>query len=57
MKLRVKEIAEALDTEVSDIIAICAILKLPANSSISSLSIENAKKITDYYELKNNKSN
>tara|TARA_Y100001968_G_scaffold55982_2_gene47161 strand:- start:79 stop:237 length:159 start_codon:yes stop_codon:yes gene_type:complete len=50
MKLRVKEIAEALDADTSDILAICTILNLPVNSTISSLSIEQAKQITDYYE-------
>ena len=51
MKLRVKEIAEALGSEPSDIIAICTILKIPANSRISLLTIEDAKKVTDYFEI------
>tara|TARA_Y100001968_G_C18877024_1_gene489894 strand:+ start:247 stop:414 length:168 start_codon:yes stop_codon:yes gene_type:complete len=51
MKLRVNELAKALNADEADILAICAILKLPVNSRISSLTIENAKKITDYYEL------
>ena len=50
MKLRVKEISEALNADIDDIISICMILDLPASSSISSLSIDEAKKIIDYYE-------
>ncbi|WP_320664780.1 translation initiation factor IF-2 N-terminal domain-containing protein [Prochlorococcus sp. MIT 1223] len=50
MKIRVKELSEALGVEIADIISICAILKLPASSSISSLSLQDAKKITDYHE-------
>ena len=50
MKLRVKEIADALDTDSANILAICAILKIPATSKISSLLIKEAKAITDYYE-------
>ena len=52
MKLRVKELAEALEVDTSDILAICAILKIPAASRISSLTIEEAKQVTDYYERK-----
>tara|TARA_Y100001968_G_C19255501_1_gene666595 strand:- start:506 stop:673 length:168 start_codon:yes stop_codon:yes gene_type:complete len=55
MKLRIKELAEALEAETADVLAICAILKLPATSSISSLNIEDAKKITDYYSHKLNR--
>jgi len=53
MKLRVNEIALALNVDVSDVIAVCTILELPVTSRISSLTIQDAKKITDYYE--NNK--
>ncbi len=53
--LRVLELAEALDTDHSDILAICAILNLTATSRLSTLSFEDCKKITDYYEGKNNK--
>lgn len=50
MRIRVKEIAFALDVDPSDVIAVCTLLDLPVNSNISSLSIEEAKKVTDYYE-------
>ena len=53
MKLRVKEISEALNAEIEDIISICMILDVPASSSISSMSIDQAKKIIDYYEANN----
>ena len=53
MKLRVNELAEALNADESDVLAICAILQLPVNSRISSLTLENAKKVTDYYQLHN----
>ena len=48
--LRVLEIAEALDADTSEILAICAILGLSATSRISTLSFEDCKKVTDYYE-------
>ena len=51
MNLRVNELAKALDAEESDVLAICTLLKLPVTSRISSMSIENAKKVTDYYEI------
>ncbi len=51
--LRVIELAEALGTECSDVISICIILNLNATSRLSTLSFEECKKITDYYE--NNK--
>ena len=53
--LRVLELAEALEADCSDIIAICAILNLTATSRLSTLSFEDCKKITDYYEAKNKK--
>ena len=54
MKLRIKEIAEALDLDSSDILATCAMLNIPATSRISSLTINDAKRVTDYYQEKNN---
>jgi len=53
--LRVLELAKALDADYSEIIAICAILNLPATSRLSTLSFEDCKKITDYYEEENKK--
>ena len=53
--LRVLELAEALETDYSDILAICAILNLSATTRLSTLSFDDCKKITDYYEDKNKK--
>ena len=50
MKIRVNELARALNSDTSEILAICTLLKLPATSKISSLTIEQCKKITDYFE-------
>ena len=48
--LRVLELAKALETDYSDILAVCAILNLTATSRLSTISFEDCKKITDYYE-------
>ncbi len=52
--LRVLELSEALSIEASDLLAVCAILKLNATSRLSMLSFEDCKKITDYYEENSN---
>ena len=49
-RLRVKELAEALSVDSPDIIATCTILKIPASSPLSSLSVEQSKKIIDYIQ-------
>ncbi len=49
-RLRVKELAEAISVESSEIIATCAILQIPASSPLSSLSVENSKQIIDYIQ-------
>ena len=51
--LRVLELSEALNIDSSDLLAICAILKINATSKLSMLSFEESKKITDFYENKN----
>tara|TARA_B100001989_G_scaffold165387_1_gene118950 strand:- start:66 stop:230 length:165 start_codon:yes stop_codon:yes gene_type:complete len=51
--LRVIELSEALNVESSDLLAVCAILKMNATSRLSMLSFEESKKITDYYQNKN----
>ena len=51
--LRLLELSEALNVDTSDLLAICAILKIKASSRLSMLSFEECKKITDYYENKN----
>ena len=50
--LRVLELAEALGTEVSDVLSICTILNLNATSRLSIITFEDCKKITDFYEKK-----
>ena len=51
--LRVLELSEALNVDSPDLLPVCAILKINATSSLSMLSFEECKKITDYYENKN----
>ena len=51
--LRVLEVSDALNLDSSDLLAVCAILKIKATSRLSMLSLEECKKITDYYENKN----
>ena len=50
--LRVLELSEALNVEIEDLLAVCALLKFKASTRISMLSFEECKKITDYYEKK-----
>ena len=50
--LRVIELSEALNVDSSDLLAICAILKIKATSRLSMLSFKECKKITYYYENK-----
>ena len=47
--LRVLELSEALDVDIADLLAICAILKIKASSRLSMLSFDECKNITDYY--------
>ena len=51
--VRVLELSEALNVDSYDLLAVCAILKIKATSSLSMLSFEECKNITDYYENKN----
>ena len=51
--LRVLELSEALNVDSSDLLAVCAILKIRATSRLSMLTFEECKKITDFYENKN----
>ena len=48
--LRVLELSEALNVDSSELLAVCALLKINATSRLSMLSLEECKKITDYYE-------
>jgi len=56
-RLRVKELAEALSVDSPEIIATCTLLKIPASSPLSSLSIEQSKEIIDFIEKANIKKN
>ncbi len=51
--LRLLELSKALNIDSSDLLAVCAILKIKATSRLSMLSFDECKKITDYYENKN----
>ena len=57
VKLRVKELAEVLNVDSPEIIAICTLLKIPASSPLSSLSVEQSKKIIDYIQETNGRQN
>ena len=48
--LRVLELSEALNVDISELLAVCAILRFKASSRLSMLSFEECKKITDYFE-------
>jgi len=50
--LRIIELSQALNVDSSDLLAVCAILKITANSRLSMVSFEECKKITNYYENK-----
>ena len=52
-RLRVKELAEVLNVDSPEIIATCTLLKIPASSPLSSLSVEQSKKIVDYLQKTN----
>jgi len=54
-KLRVKELAEALDVDSPEIIATCVLLKIPASSPLTSLSIDESKQIIEYIQKADNK--
>ena len=49
-RLRIKELAEALNVDASEIIAACILLEIPASSPLSSLSVEQSKEIIDYVQ-------
>ena len=54
-RLRVKELADALGVGSPEIIAACALLKIPASSPLTSLSVEESKEIIDYIQEKTTK--
>ena len=49
-KLRVKELANELKVDYPEIIATCMLLKIPASSPLSTLSVDQCKEIIDYLE-------
>ena len=51
-RLRVKELAEAINVDSPEIIETCTLLKIPASSPLSSLSVEQCKRIIDYIQQK-----
>ena len=56
-RLRVKELAEVLGVDSPEIIATCILLKIPASSPLSSLSIQQSKEIIDYIQKAQNRGN
>ena len=56
-RLRVKELAEVLNVDSPEIIATCILLKIPASSPLSSLSVKQSKEIIDYIQRTNIKQN
>ena len=48
--LRVLELSAQLQQSADDMIAVCALLDIPATSIISCLTEESAQKIINYYE-------
>ena len=51
-KLRVKELAEALNIDPPEIIAICTLLKIPASSPLTALTLDQCKEIIKYFSNK-----
>ena len=49
-RLRVKELAEALNVDSSEVIATCILLKIPASTRLSILTVEQSKEIIDYIQ-------
>ena len=50
-KLRVKELAEEIGIDYTEIIATCVLLKIPASSPLSMLSVDQCKEIIDYLKI------
>tara|TARA_B100000579_G_C22079506_1_gene509496 strand:+ start:261 stop:461 length:201 start_codon:yes stop_codon:yes gene_type:complete len=49
-RLRIKELADVLSVDSPAIIAVCILLKIPASSPLSSLTVAQSKEIIDYFE-------
>ena len=52
-KLRVKELAKAIGVDSPEIIATCTLLKIPASSQLSILSVDQCKEIINYLKTNN----
>ena len=50
MTIRVLELDEQLKVGTDDLLAVCTLLAIPANSRVSCLSPEHIKKLTAYYQ-------
>ncbi len=48
--LRVLELSQELRVDSDDLIAVCALLDIPANSRISCLADEDVQKLIEYYK-------
>ena len=46
-RLRVKELAEALSVDSAEVIATCTLLKIPASSPLSTLTVQQSKEVID----------
>ncbi len=51
-RLRVKELAEALSVDSAEVIATCILLKIPASSHLSILTVQQSKDIIDFIQNK-----
>ena len=50
-KLRVKELAKAIGVDSPEIIATCTLLKIPASSHLSILTVDQCKEIINYLKM------
>ena len=50
MTIRVLELANKLTVGTDELLAVCALLQIPATSRISCLTNEHIKKLTNYYQ-------
>ncbi len=50
-KLRVKELSETIGIDSPELIATCTLLDIPASSPLSSLTIEQCRRIIDYLKV------
>jgi len=53
LDMRILELAEELKVEISDMIAVCILLEIPASSRISCLTKDHIEQLVHYYENQN----